>query len=418
MTTVDQLIGDLLLRHNCVIIPSFGGFVAKPVSAQIDYRKGTMLPPGKSLLFNRQLINNDGLLINELSQANNISFDEASLEVSEKISSWNAALKNGGRIEIDRVGNLFFDEERNMCFEQDRFFNLLLESFGLGKVHFLTEEDVQIVEHKIETTRVYESPKPVVESPKVEKPVIDTPMKMATVVEEAPIIEIKGPRIKKEEKVLAFDGKSNDDQTNVIEHPAARKRRPWRYVAAVCILPIAFYSVWIPMKTDVLESGIISLNDFNPFYSSSDGRYKKEDLTKEITVVKSDENSLEDEIANLDSDKKHYPYKFDDDTYIQVNLPDTETIDIAENVEPTPQLSETQETFNASAINYIVGCFGNKANAENLVAKLKANGLEGRIYDKKNGLHRVTAGSALSLGSYHEIKSQADALGLSGWKLN
>jgi hypothetical protein len=408
MTTVDQLIGDLLLRHNCVIIPSFGGFVAKPVSAQIDYQKGTMLPPGKSLLFNRQLINNDGLLVNELSQANNISFDQASEEVTEKISSWNNTLKNGGRIEIDRVGNLFFDEERNMCFEQDRFFNLLLESFGLGKVHFLTEEDVQIVEHKIETTRVFETLEPKEEAQEIKVPITSAPFvepARIELVEEAPIIEINAPKRKREDP-------------NIVEHPAARKRHAWRYVAAVCILPIAFYSVWIPMKTDVLESGIISFNDFNPFHPSSDGSYEKKELTKEISVVKTNESSLEEEIAKLDADKKNYPYKFDDDTYIQVDIPESEKVEVAEKIEKTPEVPKNSETFNASAMNYIVGCFGDKANAENLVAKLKANGLQGRIYDNKNGLHRVTAGSALSIESYQEIKAKADGLGLGGWKLN
>ena len=69
-------------------------------------------------------------------------------------------------------------------------------------------------------------------------------------------------------------------------------------------------------------------------------------------------------------------------------------------------------------MNFIVGCFGDKTNADNLVAKLKANGLEGRIFDNKNGLHRVTAGSAISIESYQEIKAQAEGLGLRGWKLN
>ena len=68
-------------------------------------------------------------------------------------------------------------------------------------------------------------------------------------------------------------------------------------------------------------------------------------------------------------------------------------------------------------MNYIVGCFGDKSNADNLVAKLKANGLDARIYDNKNGLHRVTAGSAVSIESYHQIKAQADGLGHTGWKL-
>ena len=72
MISVEELIGDLLLRNNCVIVPSFGGFVANQSAAIIDYRNGIITPPRKSVLFNRQLINNDGLLIKELSFVNNI----------------------------------------------------------------------------------------------------------------------------------------------------------------------------------------------------------------------------------------------------------------------------------------------------------------------------------------------------------
>ena len=47
-----------------------------------------------------------------------------------------------------------------------------------------------------------------------------------------------------------------------------------RYAAASILLPIAFYSFWIPVKTDVLQSGVISLNDFNPFYKKQKGSYQ------------------------------------------------------------------------------------------------------------------------------------------------
>jgi hypothetical protein len=33
MLTIEEIIGNLLLRHNCVVIPTFGGFVAKQISA-------------------------------------------------------------------------------------------------------------------------------------------------------------------------------------------------------------------------------------------------------------------------------------------------------------------------------------------------------------------------------------------------
>ena len=95
---IEHHIGDLLLRHNCVIVPAFGGFVAKQISAKIDYDKGSMTPPRKSLLFNKQLINNDGLLINEISQSRDISFDEAQLELAYTVNGWNRQLRKGKRI--------------------------------------------------------------------------------------------------------------------------------------------------------------------------------------------------------------------------------------------------------------------------------------------------------------------------------
>jgi hypothetical protein len=49
------------------------------------------------------------LLIAALSQANSISYTDASHEVQAHILEWEAKLQLGGRITIDRVGNLFYD---------------------------------------------------------------------------------------------------------------------------------------------------------------------------------------------------------------------------------------------------------------------------------------------------------------------
>ena len=68
-------------------------------------------------------------------------------------------------------------------------------------------------------------------------------------------------------------------------------------------------------------------------------------------------------------------------------------------------------------MNFIVGCFSDKTNATNMVLKLKNAGLDARILDLNNGLHRVTAGSAVSVESLQSIKSQVEGLGLVGWTL-
>lgn len=384
MTTIETLIGDLLLRHNCVIVPSFGGFVAKQVSAKVDFNAGKMMPPRKSLLFNKQLINNDGLLINELAQANGASFDFASNEVKEKVALWNSTLKSGNRIELDRVGFLYLDDEKNLCFEQDRFFNLLLESFGLGQVHFLTEEDVKIVEQKAVETNPVEL--------KEEKAIVEETVKLRVLPKET--IETAAK------------------ETTIIEHPEVKKQRSsaWKYVAAACFLPIAFYSIWIPVKTDVLESGMISLQDFNPFKQKVQENYIASSpiVTKEIKEEANEK--LSDKVEELSNDIDVYTYKFDEDFFVPVKVN-------SKNISNSEKPEASNDVVSVQSVHYIVGCFSDKTNAENLVQRLKSQGLMAKIVDVQNGLHRVSAGGAMTVEGLNDIKLSATSLGLSGWIL-
>lgn len=383
MISVEQLIGELLLRHNCVIIPSFGGFVAKQSSASIDYKNGVMTPPRKSLLFNRQLINNDGLLIAELAVSNSIQYNEATTSVGDLVKDWNEKLRNGERITIDKIGFLFFDQEKNICFEQDRFFNLLLESYGLEKVHFLSESDVQFAQK--------------------------TTIERAINVEESSSVQ---PAILfNTESILIPQANS---ETIVIEHPALKSKSTiWKYVAAACLLPIAFYSFWLPMKTDVLESGMISIKDFNPFYKSGEGTYKSFDLKAKIK--EKEYTTLDESVSKLPEDVTVFYYKYDEDLYIPVRISNTETPAEVENT-----ISETKLPINTkipSKFELIVGCFGSESNAKNLVETLKSKGIPAYIYDTSNGLKRVSAGNAASEKEMQGIIQNAASQGFEGWVL-
>lgn len=370
MILVEQLIGDLLLRHNCVIVPAFGGFVANQSSAVIDYKTGTMFPPKKSLLFNRQLINNDGLLITEFATSNKVTYEEAQKSVSTTTTEWIEALKRGERVVLDKVGHLYFDAERNICFEQDRFFNLLLQSYGLGKVHFVSEEDVQAA-----TTikaRIEEHVQPLISAEIGQK--------------EAAVKENK-----------------------IIEHPAIKKKsKVWRYVAAACLLPIGFYTFWIPMRTDVLESGMLSVKDFNPFYHSAEGKYDSKQL--KLSQLPEKEQSLEEMVAELPSDITVLSFPFDDDMYIPVKVKDAADV-------PSSSENVTSNDSFTGSFHFIVGCFGNNSNAENLVKKLNSEGFKAGIVGEVNGLTRVSAGSAGNETAIQEVMKQAQSLGYTGWVL-
>ncbi len=402
MLTVEQLIGDLLLQHNCVIVPSFGGFVAQRTSAKIDSAKGVIIPPKKSVLFNKQLINNDGLLIAALSQANSVPYSEAAEEVQAHINEWEARLQMGGRITIDRVGNLFYDQERNLCFEQDRFYNLLLESFGLSAVHFVSVADAEAKES-------HQAILHVVKAVEMEQKQLTPTSEPSFILSEEPIIP-----------VLEVVHEEHIQQTLL---PFKKKSNTWRYVAAACLLPIAFYSFWIPVKTDVLESGVVSLSDFNPFHSSKPGTY-----TLPETNYSFPKRESKKQLQNLPHNVETFSYEMDEDTYVPVSLKNKALAEQVVNeetevkqpevvVEPPKKVVEQPKVNPAPTTpkggQIIVGSYSDKKNAEDLIKLLESNGMTGQIIER-DGKIRVTAGNA---SQFSQLEPKLKALGISPWVL-
>lgn len=401
MLTVEQLIGDLLLQHNCVVVPSFGGFVAKRTSAKIDSAKGVIIPPRKSVLFNKQLINNDGLLIAALSQANSIPYSEAAEEVQAHINEWEARLQMGGRITIDRVGNLFYDQERNLCFEQDRFYNLLLESFGLSSVHFVSAADAEAKES-------HQTILHVVKAVEMEQKQLIPSSEPSFILSSEPIVPVL--------EVV------HEEQIQQTALPIRKKSTTWRYVAAACLLPIAFYSFWIPVKTDVLESGVISLSDFNPFHSVKQGTY-----TLPETNYTFPKREGKKQLENLPNNVETFSYEMDEDTYVPVSLKkkkipaeqavteepvkQTEVIETPKKPVEQPKANPIPAAPKGGQI--IVGSYSDKKNAEDLIKLLESNGMTSQIMEK-DGKVRVTAGNA---SQFSQLEPKLKALGIAPWIL-
>lgn len=396
---IEELIGDLLLRHNCVVIPTFGGFVAGQTSATFDATKGTINPPRKSLLFNKQLINNDGLLIAAYAHATKKSYQESNDYIQKQIQHWHHKLDAGERISIDRVGFIFLDSERNLAFEQDRFHNLLLASFGLGKVHFVSQEDLQLIVQQENFTL---SGEPLIESEDL-----------------APIFEL--PIKNFEEIEVASDEKKPIRSIN--------SKKIWKYAIAAALLPVCFYTYWIPMKTKVLESGILSFQDFNPFHISQDGLYNKETLDFRINH-NIGESELDKILRDLPKDVEVFSYPVDSDLYVPVKIKENSSPRIVVNPPlviqknlPIPFKTTTIATTvqnNSTTIksgHLIVGCFSTELNAKNLITQLKQKGFNAYIVDVKNGLHRVSACKSTSDSVLISAKEKLSPLQISGWIL-
>ena len=140
MIALEQHITELLYRHNCVIIPGFGAFVGNYKPARIDERRGIVYPPSKDVIFNKNIVRNDGLLVNKIQEEKDVSEPQARDLIEEFIAYIDQNLQEKGRLELPNLGILFFDQEKNIQFEQDRFSNLLLHSFGLSSVKFVNYE--------------------------------------------------------------------------------------------------------------------------------------------------------------------------------------------------------------------------------------------------------------------------------------
>lgn len=391
---INELIGQLLLRHNCVVIPSFGGFVATRRPAQINYDKGVILPPHKKLTFNKHLDNNDGLLISSWANENNLSFKSAELDISNFAKKSQEKLRTGQRLVIENVGTLFLNEEGNISFEQDRFFNLLLESYGMGEVKFVAEKEI--------STKPAPQPKSHLKAVPLET---NTPQPKED-KEEYKVVE-KSPITKgKEVSINTASEKSKGRDPRKFGYKKALK-----YVAAAAFAPILFYSLWIPATSDVLKSGVIYSNDFNPFDKTPSSTYvRSQDFTLEKRVFE-----FNDEIArvkkNLPSDVKVFHYPLTEDKYIPVWR------DGSSKLSKESSDKNTNSDLLNKKFHLIAGCFSNKSNAESIVEELNSLGINAFILDYHKGLHRVSAQQTDNKRAIKQFQSELKNKGFDSWVL-
>ena len=133
-THITHLIAELLFKHDCVIVPNFGGFVARNYNSNFSKGSNMLYPQSKHVLFNKNLIHNDGLLISALMQKNNMPVSEATKNIEDYKDYVQSLLSIKKRFELDNIGLLYIDAENSLRFEAKTDVNFLLESFGFEPV--------------------------------------------------------------------------------------------------------------------------------------------------------------------------------------------------------------------------------------------------------------------------------------------
>ena len=354
MASFDIILFDLLVKHNCVIVPDFGGFVSKRVSSKIDFDKGIIVPPSKHLLFNKHLTTNDGLLLAAYADQNGLSYIEAEGKLKEMVLNFQKELSSGKELVFPRIGVLKRSADGFYAFSQDKEFNLLSDAYGLTKLEF--------------------------EAVKVNK---EEPS-----VEDVPEVDTERITIKPNVKSL-------------------RRKKILRYAAAACLLPLMMYTFWIPFKSDFFTSGLISIHDFDPFYTKEVGLYQPHNSTISHETARefraeTAENILDDDAA--------------EEVIAIENNQGVESIETQASELSEAEVSASENVQVPYAKQYIVGCFSVKKNAINFKNKIAADGFVPLILEGGK-LHRVSMGLTYSKEEYNRLQASASSMGYNGWTL-
>lgn len=137
---ISSFISELLYRHNCVIIPGFGGFVCNYQPSEIHPVLNTISPPSKTITFNSNLTVSDGLLANYIAEQKAISFDTATALVNGWVSASLALLDSRDTLTLSKIGEFKLNIEGNIVFTPFTNYNYLLTSYGLKNINALPVE--------------------------------------------------------------------------------------------------------------------------------------------------------------------------------------------------------------------------------------------------------------------------------------
>ena len=130
---------------------NFGGFVCSSISANLNKKTGILTPPNKSILFNPQLKDNDGLLINHIAQSEGISQEDSKINLLKFVEQ---SLKNLNKFKscrFEEIGLFTLNSDKNIIFTQDLKTNYNLNAFGFQDIinNKITRDNSEIIEESL-----------------------------------------------------------------------------------------------------------------------------------------------------------------------------------------------------------------------------------------------------------------------------
>lgn len=140
----------LLLAHDCVIVPKFGGFVLQTVPAMRNEGEHLFCPLRKEIGFNVTLQHSDGLLSESYMQMYEVNYRKAVLMLEEDVEDMLHSLQQYKRLSIGVLGTFSLGEEGQLVFQPNEADQFSLESYGLPTFHFLPLAPLEVEREELE----------------------------------------------------------------------------------------------------------------------------------------------------------------------------------------------------------------------------------------------------------------------------
>ncbi|MBO7572404.1 MAG: SPOR domain-containing protein [Bacteroidales bacterium] len=348
-----SIIYQLVCDNDCVIVPGFGGFVTNSFPAKIDFSKQEFYPPSRKVAFNENLSLSDGLLVNYISQNENMSWADAEMEVKSFVADLNAKLADGKSLVFEGLGE-FSRRTGTLVFVPDAN-NLLEESFGLASFNF-----------------------PVL--PSESKPRIESAI-------------IKGTPDKNGRK----RGKG--------------RAIAWSLSAAAVVAGLVCLSLYMGWFDSLFGNG-----DGETLFAGFGFGGNKEQVTEnktEETVVESTADFVEEQEVIVENETLSDEVADENIETVgdEVLAENVEMDEVVAEPVTEPQVVAAEQNADIK-VHIIAGCFANYSNAENVYNDLVSKGLSPQILPQQKGLYKVSVkGFATTADACAELQGLKELTG-------
>lgn len=158
------------MQHDCVIVPGLGGFITQYKPAVEDMPGKKLLPPSRTISFNRQLQQNDGMLIHHIAAKANMPYKTAEEKVEQFVQACKRHLTIRGIVVIPEIGKLYNDQHGNLNFAPSSTGrNYLPEAYGLQPVSWYKTYVEKLVEALKEEQEPIVAPLPAINNQKAKR---------------------------------------------------------------------------------------------------------------------------------------------------------------------------------------------------------------------------------------------------------